>query len=159
MTARSRARRVALALAVGAAGLAVFQGCTGTDDSRVPPRAEAANPTPGDTVRAYLESVSAGDEAAAAAYLTPAHLASVRETIDGPFQRHWAVSDLRVGPGRRDSHLASADRWTDVVYLPVRFSLPGETSPSMGGSGITWGYVLVRNHPDEAWRIDDEGVG
>ena len=138
--------------------LVAAAGCGAEERPPSPP--PPAGATPAMVVRAYVSALDAGDEAAARRLMTPRFLRLVDGQTGGWFTNVESIRDLRVGrPILVTRGLTSTRRHRRVVYVPVEFDLTME-NPSLSGflNGPNhWGYVLVRDTPDERWRVDEDG--
>jgi hypothetical protein len=146
-------RGVALAAVVALAAGAAACGGDATAPVALPP----LDAPPAAVARAYVRALDRGDRDALRALTTPDHL---DDAVRWPANlRHIRVAEMR--PARREPGVGSAGRHPDVVLVPVELDLdlgdPGLSGFSADGR-TTWGYVLVRDAPDERWRVDDEGT-
>ena len=144
---------------VAAAALVPLAGC-GVGTSPVASSTEPSRHTgPREVVSAYLAALDAGDASAALQLATPRFQAELKGEVDSPLTNWVSVADVRVGTPREDDALASARRYRLVLNVPVNFALRQREEVSMRDGKTTWGYVVVRQDPSDAWLIDDQGVG
>jgi hypothetical protein len=154
-----RPRTLALLLCV-AAVIALAAGCEGgalpTRPSAPPPPASAS---PGVVVTAWIDAVNAEDEAAGRVLSTPAFADADHAAADGWFANTLTIRDVHVGAPQPVHGLQSNRDHAHVVYVPVAFVLEQKKEVSFRDGANAWGFVLVRDHPGERWRISEQGLG
>lgn len=157
---------VAIAALSMAAAPVMLTGCgatqsAGTVASVTVPQTTPATVarTPGQVVRVFLAAAIARDLPTVRSLTTARELAMLSAAPDGELTNWLAVEDLRVQTARRDPSLEPNRRYSDVRYVPVHVTLRQRERITFAGGPTTWGDIVVRNGPSEAWRIDAEGVG
>ncbi|HEU4369011.1 MAG TPA: hypothetical protein VFV05_12385 [Methylomirabilota bacterium] len=164
-TRRRRGLRLAAAFAaptlvavLAVAAVAVVAG-PGTLLALVPARqvpVPADDAAPVVVVRAYLDALDAHDLDTARAVLTPERRVAVEQSQGNWFVNLRSVRNVRLDPAVDAPHSRGAYRQAVRVPAELDVTLFFETAGREGGS-LTWGFVLVRNGPEEPWRIADEG--
>lgn len=123
----------------------------------VPPPVSASPQT---VVRAWIDAVNAGDEAAGRVLSTPVFAGADRDAGDaGWFANVLRISDLQVGEPVPVTGLASNARFAQVVAVPVAFVLEQKRERSFRDGPVQWGFVLVRHRDGQRWRINEQGLG
>ena len=148
-----------VALLVTAAVLVAGCGEGGaiTPSTVAPPPASASPQT---VVRAWIDAVNAGDEAAGRVLSTPVFADADRDAGDaGWFANVLRISDLQVGEPVPVTGLASNERFAQVVAVPVAFVLEQKRERSFRDGPVQWGFVLVRDRDGQRWRINEQGLG
>jgi hypothetical protein len=148
----SIARRAALV-----AGLALAVAASACGEDATPVALPPAGAPPAEVARAYVQALDREDTAALRGLSTP-HFA---DQAIGWLDNLEGVRLIRAEGVVRDlGGIGSARRHREVIYLPVELDLDfvDPTRSNFPADGPThWGYVLVRDAPGEAWRVDDEG--
>jgi hypothetical protein len=118
----------------------------------------SARVTPQDVVRAYVHDLDTHDVAAAESLLS-AHQAKVVESEqDGWFTNVVSITDLSLGePIPEKGPGSQGQGYSQVVRVPVQFTLKQKNPASMPDGHHVWGYLLARNSDAEPWIIVDEG--
>lgn len=138
-----------LARAATLAAVAVMAvGCSNDPERTVP--VPAADASPEELVRAYVDALDSGDlDTARALEAEGAGLADDWADVD-------SVTDLKVGDPFRETHRSSPRR--QVVNVPVEFTVAGGDA-SLEDGRMVWGYILERRGAGEPWRIIGHGTG
>lgn len=117
------------------------------------------NATPEQVVRAYLDALNTHDCETARELSTGINVQSSKSWCDDL----ESATGVIVRPHRsEDPTTTGHDASVEVVDVPVHFNLkwrPGTSDPTVEDITDVWEYLLMRNHPDEPWRIFDQGVG
>jgi len=149
-----RAAKVLLAVVLTAAlvSVEIWQYTEPTRHVPVP----AADATPQQVVKAYLDGSTTHDVATMNALTT-----GDRMPHEGRFDRTWMVDQVKVFDPRPEEGAGSLwSAWEQVQRVDVDVTTlrsGGLNFPD--GEGATWGYILVRHHDDDPWRIIEQGVG
>lgn len=126
--------------------------------STAPPPPVSASPQT--VVRAWIDAVNAGDEAAGRVLSTPVFAGADRDAGDaGWFANVLRISDLQVGEPVPVTGLASNERFAQVVAVPVAFDLEQKRERAFRDGPVQWGFVLVRQRDGQRWRINEQGLG
>jgi len=155
-----RSRALFAPLVALALGIALTAGCqegaTPTTSTAVPPPASAS---PEMVVRAWIDAVNAGDEAAGRVLSTPVFADADRDAEGGWFANTLSIRDLQVGAPVPARGLQSNRDFAHVVVVPVAFLLEQKKELSFRNGPVQWGFVLVRDASGERWRINEQGLG
>lgn len=126
-----------------------------TGDVAVP----AVEATPEQVVGAYLDALNAHDCETAEALA----IDGAQDSAKAWCEDIGSLTAVEVADATMDRPEDSGHSATEVVArVPVAFNLtwrPLHGDVSMAEGPTTWGYLLIRDSSDSAWRIVDQGVG
>ena len=137
--------------------LALVAGASACGEMTTPVAIPPAGSTPEAVAGAYVQALDHADRNALRGLSTPHFVDQAigwLDNLEGVRLIHTerVVRDL--------GGIGSARRHREVIYVPVELDLdlvdPGRSGFAEDGP-THWGFVLVRNAPNEAWRVDDEG--
>lgn len=118
----------------------------------------SASATPEQVVRMYVQALDAHDIARAKTLLTSAHAQEVEGEQDSWFTNVVHISDLRLSePVPEDGQGTLAQGYSQVIFVPVEFTVTLKAQESMSNGHTVWGYLLARNSDAQRWAIVDEG--
>lgn len=131
-------------------------GAISTSTAVAPP----VSASPQTVVRAWVDAVNAGDEAAGRVLSTPVFAGADRDAGEaGWFANVLGIRDLQVGAPSPVTGLASNERFAQVVLVPVAFTLEQKRELAFRDGPVQWGFVLVRDRAGQRWRINEQGLG
>jgi len=146
--------RLAVPIAVVAALL--LAGCGGAAHHPSATARPPANESPRKIVAAYFAAMHAHDPAAARSLLTPAWFKVVSRP--GTWLRGGA--NIKLLHASRGFDYGPIDGYRHSWWVGAMFKLSKQRGIGPMEDGVNfYGYILVRNNPNEGWRIGDEGLG
>ncbi len=143
----AHSRRLALAaLMASVLGLAGLAGCS---RERVP--LPAADASPQDVIGAYIKAINAKDCDSLEALSDPGN--SVNPWCSG-----ITVTDVTLGAAAPDTCCGPGNEHAHVINVAATIHTRDGDS-SMPDGEHAWGYLLVRDHDTDRWRVGDQGAG
>lgn len=120
----------------------------------------AADASPAEVVRGYVDALDAHDFDTAGRLLTPGQRRQVAQTW---FEDVDTITHLEVGEASpEDPEWSGQSPEQQVMRVPVRFTVGWRwlhNDGSVDEGPTTWGYLPVRDDPSDPWRISGEGTG
>ena len=156
-------RRIVLVLITGMLVLAGVIGLMFKTEVLERQQRDVADPpsgaAPEEIVRTYTDSLDAHDCATA----REVWVRDERGSADGWCDDVASLANVRIGkPFRVSPRFSGRQPGEQVVDVAVTFDLrwrPLHDDGSLDDGSTSWGYELVRDSPDDAWRIFSQGTG
>lgn len=132
----------------------LLSGCAG-DGPRIaiPP----ANASPHEVIAAYVKAINEGDKEAGRVLSAPGWSG---DSANDSWFDGGHITNLTMEPPVPAEEFDDAGRpYREAQYVAVRFDLKQRISLSMPDGPTNWSWTVVRNRPDQPWRINNGGTG